>query len=110
MASCRCSNTPFFAPVRTLLVLAALLLGAAPGAFAQDGYFAQWFERSDNSTWWHGGLLDGKHVTYVTPGLILGRFHLGGRVNIALGAGVQIATTEYHPYAHAYVSTVRLPF
>jgi hypothetical protein len=69
-----------------------------------------WPELEFTSTWWTGGTLDGKHQNFITPGIIFGRFHLAGRANLALGTGVQIATTAFHQYEHAYVFTVRFPF
>jgi len=47
---------------------------------------------------------------FLTPGLILGRLRLHGRVAMAVGAGFQIAATHYHSYNHAPVITVRFPF
>jgi len=69
-----------------------------------------WPEVELNSTWWKGGTLDARHLTFVTPGVILGRIPLYRRVRLAFGGAVQIATTHYHPYGHAYVFTVRFPF
>ena len=54
--------------------------------------------------------LDGKKQTFLTPGLILGRFKQHGRLAMAFGAGFQIATTHYHTYNHAVVFTFRFPF
>jgi hypothetical protein len=40
----------------------------------------------------------------------LGRFKIHGRVLASVGAGFQIAVTEFHTYNHATVLTVRFPF
>ena len=69
-----------------------------------------WPELEVNSTFWKDGTQDGKKQTFLTPGLILGRFKLRGRLVMAFGAGFQIAVTHYHNYNHAGVFTVRFPF
>ena len=69
-----------------------------------------WPEVEVNSTFWTDGTQDGRKQIFVTPGLILGRFRLHGRVLMAFGAGFQIAVTHYHNYNHAGVFTIRLPF
>ncbi len=69
-----------------------------------------WPELEINNTFWKGGTQDGKTQTFITPGLILGRFTLHGRLKMAIGAGFQIAATHYHNYNHAAVITVRFPF
>ncbi len=69
-----------------------------------------WPEVEVNSTFWSGGARDAKEQTFITPGLILGRFRLRGRLVMALGAGFQIAATHYHAYNHAGVFTIRFPF
>ncbi len=69
-----------------------------------------WPEVEINSTSWKGGVLDGKTQAFVTPGLILGRFRVHGRVVMAFGAGFQTAITHYHAYNHAGIFTLRFPF
>lgn len=69
-----------------------------------------WPEAEINSTFWAGGTNDGKKQTFVTPGLIFGRFRLHNRVAFVAGAGFQIATTHYHQYNHGFLGTVRVPF
>jgi len=69
-----------------------------------------WPEVEVNSTFWKDGTQDGKKQTFLTPGLILGRFKLHGRFVMAFGAGFQIAVTHYHNYNHAGVFTIRFPF
>lgn len=48
--------------------------------------------------------------TFITPGLVLGRFPLHNRVGLTVGAGVQIAASSYHAYNHRYIMSIRLPF
>lgn len=69
-----------------------------------------WPEVEINSTFWKDGTQDSKKQTFITPGLILGRFKLHGRLAMTLGAGFQIAATHYHNYNHAGVFTIRFPF
>jgi len=69
-----------------------------------------WPELEVNSTFWKDGTLDGHKQTFLTPGLIFGRFRLHGRLAMAVGGGFQIAGTHYHQYNHAGVFTVRFPF
>jgi hypothetical protein len=69
-----------------------------------------WPEFELNSTFWNDGAQRGKKQTFLTPGLILGRFKVHGRVLAALGAGFQVAATRYHTYNHAFILTFRFPF
>ncbi len=69
-----------------------------------------WPEVEVNSTFYKDGELDGRKQTFITPGIIFGRFKLHGRLLMALGAGYQIAATQYHAYNHAGVFTIRFPF
>jgi hypothetical protein len=63
-----------------------------------------------NSTFWKDGEDNGLTKTFLTPGVIFGRFKVHGRVLMALGAGFEIAVTHFHTYNHAPVLTVRFPF
>jgi hypothetical protein len=69
-----------------------------------------WPEIEINSTSWKGGTLDGKKQTFLTAGLILGRFKLHGRVLMSLGAGFQVAASHLHTYNRAAIMTARFPF
>jgi hypothetical protein len=69
-----------------------------------------WPELEVNSTTWKEGTQDGKTQTFLTPGLILGRFKIHGHALMAFGGGFQIAATHYHNYNHAIVFTLRIPF
>jgi len=69
-----------------------------------------WPQVEINSTSWEGGTKDGKKQTFITPGLIFGRFPIHKRIAFVTGAGFQIAATHYHQYDHAVVATIRLPF
>lgn len=69
-----------------------------------------WPELEVNSSFTLGGASDGKKQTFLTPGLVAGRFPLHNRVGLTLGAGMQLATTRYHAYNQALIFTARLPF
>jgi hypothetical protein len=69
-----------------------------------------WPELEVNSTFWKDGDDNGKKQTFLTPGIIFGRFKLHGHLLMALGGGFQVAITQYHQYNHAVVFTVRFPF
>jgi len=69
-----------------------------------------WPEIEVNSTIWANGKNDGKKQVFLSPGLVVGKFHLWKRVGMAVGGGVQIAATEFHGYEHNWVTSLRFPF
>jgi hypothetical protein len=69
-----------------------------------------WPEVEFNSTFFEDGKNDGQKQIFVTPGLILGRFHLWRRLGLTVGGGYQIATTRFHTSNHNGILSVRLPF
>lgn len=69
-----------------------------------------WPEVELNSTFWTGGTQDGKKQTFVTPGIVIGRFPIHNRVAFTVGAGFQVAVTQYHNYNHAAIGSIRMPF
>jgi hypothetical protein len=81
-------------------------------------YHAQkylWPELEINSTAWYGGSKDGKVQTFMTPGLMVGKYALHpndktARVGFAAGAGFQTAATHYHTYNHGLIFTGRILF
>ncbi len=83
---------------------------ASNTAFQYRVWEKLWPEVEINATFWTGGALDGKKQVFLTPGLILGRFRLRGRLVMAFGAGFQVAATQYHAYNHAGIFTLRFPF
>jgi hypothetical protein len=83
---------------------------ASNTAFQYHATKALWPEVEINSTIWEGGANDGKKQTFVTPGLVLGRFPIHKRVAVVAGAGFQVAATHYNQYNHAFIGTLRLPF
>ena len=69
-----------------------------------------WPMLEQNSVFWSGGTLDGKKQVFLTPGLVLGSLPVAERLRVAIGAGVQIAVTEFHQYNHRWVLSLRFPF
>lgn len=78
-----------------------------------------WPELEVNDTYWSGGPRSGKNQTFLTPGLILGRFALGGRAKFIIGAGYQFAVapskTVLKPvltptYDRSWLMSARLAF
>lgn len=69
-----------------------------------------WPEVELNSTFFQDGKNDGRKQNFVTPGLVLGRFHLAGRVGFVVGGGYQIATTQFHTTNHNAILSIRFPF
>ncbi len=82
-------------------------------------HFARYFwpEIEVNESYWTGGPRGGKYQTFLTPGIILGRFSLGSGINASFGVGYQIAVTpdEVVPlvtplYNRALLTTGRITF
>jgi hypothetical protein len=76
-----------------------------------------WPEAELNSSFYKGGSTDGNTAVFATPGLIVGRIPLAHdakgapkRLGLTFGLGEQIAVSHFHPYNHATVITLRLPF
>lgn len=68
-----------------------------------------WPEVEANATYFKGGPNDGRVQNFLMPG-ILGRFPLHNRLGLTMGAGFQIATSQFHTYNHGLVISARLPF
>lgn len=74
-----------------------------------------WPELESNATYFFGGKNDGKSQNFLTPGVTTSRFkfHPGdekSRTGLAIGAGMQIATSHFHTYNHQLLLTARLIF
>lgn len=69
-----------------------------------------WPEIELNTTFFQQGPRDGLKQNFVTPGLVIGRLHLTGRLGLTFGGGFQIATTRFHTTNHNGILSVRLPF
>lgn len=69
-----------------------------------------WPEVEVNVTAWPNGKLAGEKQTFISPGLLAGRFHIWRRLAVTAGAGEQIAVSRYHQYNHAPTFSLRFPF
>jgi hypothetical protein len=76
-----------------------------------------WPEVESNTTFFKGGADDGDIMSFVTPGVVIGRIPLTrdatgkpGRLGLTFGAGEQIAVSHFHTYNHATVLSLRIPF
>jgi hypothetical protein len=74
-----------------------------------------WPEVESNATFYKGGTNDGKTQEFITPGLIVGKCALHptdpkSRPGLALGVGMQIATSHFHTYNHGLVLSARWIF
>jgi hypothetical protein len=74
-----------------------------------------WPELESNSTWFFAGKNDGKKQNFLTPGVVFSKFKLRpsdehSRMGAAFGAGMQIATSQFHTYNHNLVFTARYIF
>ncbi len=79
-------------------------------AFQYQIFKKLWPEIDVNSTFFPNGPKAGNKQVFLSPGLIVGKFHLWKRLRFAVGGGIQIATTHFHTYNHNRVLTVRFPF
>ena len=83
-------------------------------------HFAKYFwpEIEANSTYWFDGPRGGKTQLFITPGIVLGRFPLGGRLKGIVGVGYQFAVSPAlttapvltPTYQHAWLMTLRTAF
>lgn len=72
-----------------------------------------WPEVEFNATYFKGGVNDGKIQNFVTPGIVLGRFHFNKshpRLAATCGLGEQIATSAFHNTNHNLVITSKVSF
>jgi hypothetical protein len=69
-----------------------------------------WPELEANYTRYYEGSHGGNTSVYLTPGIVLGRFHLWHRLAFSIGGGYEIAVTSFHPTNHIAIASVRFPF
>jgi hypothetical protein len=74
-----------------------------------------WPELESNTTWFFAGKNDGKKQNFLTPGIVFSKFKLHpsdetSRTGVAFGAGMQIATSQFHTYNHELAFTSRFVF
>jgi hypothetical protein len=69
-----------------------------------------WPEAEVNFTHYYQGERNGNTVVYLTPGLVLGRFHVWDHLGFTIGGGYEIAVTSFHPTNQIAILSVRFPF
>ncbi len=69
-----------------------------------------WPEVEANYTYWPNGKHDGLDQLFISPGLVIGRIPIAGRLGLTLGVGCQLVVTENPLYRRSFVLSVRLPF
>ena len=79
-------------------------------AFQYHLYRKFWPEVEVNCTHFQDGPDNGQTQVFMTPGLVIGRIHLGKRLALTVGGGIQIATTHFHRNNHNGIFSVRFPF
>ena len=63
-----------------------------------------------NSAFFQDGNNDGMKQNFVTPGLVMGRFHFLWEESVAPWAVDQIATTHFHASNRNAILSIRFPF
>jgi hypothetical protein len=63
-----------------------------------------------NYTEWPNGEHEGLNQVLITPGLVIGRIPIEGRLGLTIGMGYQVAVTENPRYQNNFILSVRLPF
>ena len=70
-----------------------------------------WPEVEVNSTYWPNGANRGKNQVFITPGVVLGRIRLYGRLTLTVGMGYQFAISDAHPqHENNWILSVRTNF
>jgi hypothetical protein len=69
-----------------------------------------WPEVEANYTYWPNGKNGGLNQLFITPGLVLGKFHIWERLGMMIGAGCQIAVTDRPLYHRNLIITARFAF
>ena len=69
-----------------------------------------WPEVEINAAWFDQGKNSGRHQVFITPGLLVGRLQLTPRIGLTVGAGVQLAVSEFRTFVNSPIVSIRLPF
>ena len=69
-----------------------------------------WPEVEANYTYWPNGEHEGRNQLFLTPGLVIGRIPIAGRLGLTVGVGAQFAVTDHPLYHRNIILTARLPF
>jgi hypothetical protein len=73
-----------------------------------DRFF--WPEVEFNYTWWASGEHEGINQLMITPGLVIGRIPIAGRVGITVGLGCQFPVTDNAVIHRNVILSGRIPF
>lgn len=69
-----------------------------------------WPEVEFNYTYWPDGEHEGLNQLLVTPGFVIGRIPIAGRVGLTVGFGCQFAVTQYATLNRNFILSGRIPF
>lgn len=69
-----------------------------------------WPEVETNYTYWPNGEHRDLSQLFITPGLIIGRIPIAGRVGLTVAAGCQVAVTDDPLYHRNVILRARRPF
>ncbi len=69
-----------------------------------------WPEFEVNLTYWPNGDHGENTQVFLTPGVVVGRLPIWGRLGFTLGTGVQIAASQFRTSNHNWLISARLPF
>jgi hypothetical protein len=69
-----------------------------------------WPEVETNYTYWPNGQHRDLSQLFITPGLVIGRIPIAGRVGLTLAVGCQVAVTNDPLYHRNVILSARLPF
>jgi hypothetical protein len=95
-------------PPATLTAFGNPFLGNLALQYHYGQYF--WPEFEFNYTYWPFGTHANLSQLLLTPGIIFGRFNLGGRVNAIFGVGYQFAVTDAPVTRNNWAVTTRITF
>jgi hypothetical protein len=73
-----------------------------------DKFF--WPEIELNYNWWASGLHEGLNQLLITPGLVIGRIPIAGRVGLTIGVGCQFPVTQGATIHRNVILSGRIPF
>jgi hypothetical protein len=69
-----------------------------------------WPEVEANYTYWPDGEHEGLNQLLITPGILIGRIPIAGRLGLTMGVGCQFAVTAHATLNNNIVLSARLPF
>ena len=79
--------------------------------FQYHAWEVLWPELEVNYTYWPDGKKEGKSQTYLTPGIVFGRFPIVDRLKLIVGVGYQFAVTPELPaFQHNWILSIRTAF